>query len=61
MIRCERKLELFSFDFYILGNKKGYIDKLLADGGKEHINIWHFLLNVTIVMDLYLGNLSSVN
>ena len=39
LIRCERKLDVFSFDFYILGDKKGYVDKLLADGGKEHINI----------------------
>ena len=38
LIRCERKLKVFSFDFYILGNKKN-IDKLLADGGKEQINI----------------------
>lgn len=39
LIRCERKLEVLSFDFYILGNKKRYVDKLLADGGKEHINV----------------------
>ena len=39
LIRCERKMDLFSSDFNILGNKKGYFDKLLADRGKEHINI----------------------
>jgi hypothetical protein len=38
LIKCERKLKVLSFDFYILGNKKN-IDKLLADGGKEQINI----------------------